>query len=391
MQWLRLAVVLGAVAYGEEDCLDRPVRLWITQDSTSSFEFVSVNAEEYVEGLLTELHERIADFDFGFSLFWDRGEDLCYEQISELDGKDFETKVGVAVQALKDAPSTVNGNDMAEDSLSALPMVAKHQFASAPEDAVKIFLIVTDDWAKYHEQMYQGEACSDGRCFPQFETVPGSMNTNPYDEVNCSRDIWYLTVDQITEPLATYNIIPITLVVEKNVDWWQDMWGRVAGLDASQGEFGVFPFTMSVGGVAEAIVDSINTVSCIIKTTSTKTPTTGTGTTTTTGTITTGTGTTGTGTTATTGTGTTGTGTTSTVAPIITTTGVPGTEPDHNKAIAIGSAAAGAAALLAGAAWYKLRDSSPPELDVIEEEGGADAAQAGERESIVAMEEEAYE
>ncbi|EZG79145.1 hypothetical protein GNI_029190 [Gregarina niphandrodes] len=362
-----------------------PVRLWVHQDMTVSFKWISNKPLEYIQGILTNLHDKIEDFDFGISLFWDRSEEICYVPVSELDGQEFEAKVQAASVIMAAHPaSSHSSNDNAEDSLSALPMVAKHQFGSSPTEAVNIFVIITDDWGKYHGMPGCGPA--EKKCNSFFDALSsGRLNDTVEDKVTCTYDdVWYPTIEQLSHSVETYNVVPITLVLEDFVDWWTDLWSNQLKLKADQGQYGVFPISMDAGGVAKTILESVNTVNCIIKTTTTKTPTSGTTTTGTSGT---------TGTSATSGTSvTTGTSaTTTSIVPIITTTAVPGPAPDHNKAIAVGSAAAGAAALLAGAAWYKLRDSAPPELDVIEEEGGADAAQAGNRESIVAMEEDAYE
>ncbi|EZG79151.1 hypothetical protein GNI_029070 [Gregarina niphandrodes] len=362
MQWQTVLTMLSLVCGVEYECLDAPVRVWIHQDMTSSFKWISSDPLSYIEGILTSLHDRIEDLDFGLSLFWDRSESLtrqCYVLVNELDGKDFETKVEEASTILAaNSASSPSGNDSAEDPLSALPMIAKHQFGSSTKGAVNIFVIITDNWGKYHGM----DGCEDGlkKCDATFEADGSALNTMVEDQVTCKKDVWYPTVDQLAHSLQAYNVVPITLVVKKYVGWWTDVWSKELKLKADQGQFGVFPITMDAEAVAQTILESVNSVNCILKTTTTTTAT-------------------------------PTSATTSTHLPITSTFAEPDQATDNKKAIAIGGSAAGAAALLAAAAWYKIRNSPPPDLDVGEALGDTAVGHTGDRESLVAMEEDAFD
>ncbi|EZG79009.1 hypothetical protein GNI_030300 [Gregarina niphandrodes] len=373
----------------EEDCLKLPVRLWLHQDATNSYKNLVSDPQTYVQKLLDALNEKLDDFDFGGSLFRDRKcEDAggCFNQGVTFGGS-YTSKVSEFAEIMN-GQTFGGGGDAPEDSLSAIPYIGKQHFDSLEGEQIRFFVIITDDRGKYHDQ-----PLGDGQNFA-LESHTAKENPNPEESVNCEIDVWYPTIDQLKAAISKYKLVPITLAAGEP-DWWRTLYSEQLGLSQTDGEFGVYPVENSVDSIAQAVLDSINAVSCIVVSTSTTagpTPTTETTTTATTGTTgdTTGgtTGSTNGGTTGSTTGGTTGGTTDGTTA---TTDGTTGAE-DHKKknvVIAASAAAGGVAALAALGSAYRLR-GGPPELDVEEEAAAGEEAEDGQRESIIAMEEEEY-
>ncbi|EZG79013.1 hypothetical protein GNI_030200 [Gregarina niphandrodes] len=356
----------------EEDCLKLPVRLWLHQDATGSYTKLVSDPHAYATQLLDALNEKLEDFDFGGSLFRDR---LCEKQGGCFNqgvtfGGSYSSKVSEFAEFMK-GQIFAGGGDAPEDTLSAIPYVAKQHFGSLDGEQIRIFLIVTDYKGKYHGQPNEGDMYS-------YESDSAVENPDPESAVSCDEDVWYPTVEQLSKSIATYRLVPVVVAAGKSGDWWRKFFVEQLGLSESTGEFAVYPVSNTVESIAEGVINSVNDVSCIVVSTSTTaapTPTTATATTATATTAT-----------ATTATATTATATTATATATSTTAG------DHKKknAVIAASAAAGAAAALAAVgAAYRLR-GGPPELDVEEEAAAAEEGAGGQRESIIAMEEDEY-
>ncbi|EZG79152.1 hypothetical protein GNI_029080 [Gregarina niphandrodes] len=106
-----------------------------------------------------------------------------------------------------------------------------------------VFVIVTDDWGKYHGMDGYGSG----------------LNTTTSTKWPAQRTVGYQT---LVHTLETCNVVPITLVLEDSVEWWTNVWSKELKLKADRGQFGAFTDmeTTDAGGVANTVLESVNTV-----------------------------------------------------------------------------------------------------------------------------------
>ncbi|EZG79024.1 hypothetical protein GNI_030080 [Gregarina niphandrodes] len=362
----------------EQDCLKLPVRLWLHHDATGSYKNLIGDPQTYVQKLLDALNDKLDDFDFGGSLFRDRGAQAkggCFSQgVTFGTVGTYSSKVS-AFASFIETQSFGGGGDDPEDSLSAIPFIGRQQFSGLGDEALRIFMIITDERGKYH-----GLPDREGELSPDDELPSAVENPNPEASVSCDPSTWYPTLEQLTTAITNYRLLPVTLAAGDSADWWRTFYTDQLGL--SEMDFAVFSVDNSAESIAQGVIESVNAVSCNAASTSTTAPTS-----------------------ASSATGNTEADRETDTAPTPASSPTGNTEADREtdtasgeedhrkKHIIIGtSAAAGGIAALAAVAGIRrfLQRSAASSIEPRNEAAARDGVEGNRRESIIAVDETQY-
>ncbi|EZG79189.1 hypothetical protein GNI_028650, partial [Gregarina niphandrodes] len=261
----RLATILALAAGYEYECLGVPVRLWVHQGwRESGFADIGANREVYLQWA-DVLRNNIKDFDYGFSTFMDRL-DQCtsiYAIPHEFGDGWWDPKLSDISDAWDRPQKPSEGDDGPEDSLSILPELVNRQFVPYTADELKILIIVTDDYGKYHETKDPDDSDDSQTTIDVHPTNPALEGNNVWTDTAdtpCDTQYQYFKPHTILDGLQENNIHTVVLCTSGTVCQWWDNFFRSNKWDPSQGDYSVQLTNSSAQNVSDGIVRAVDDI-----------------------------------------------------------------------------------------------------------------------------------